>query len=181
MDHGCGDRGSRSLRMLAQRPIRVVGVDRCAQAINSAQSAYPNIDFAHIRDGRIDLEEGTMDGAFSGFCLNEAPTFEVLRSTGEEISRVFRPGAKLVVLTLNPSSIGLEFSGHKTEAPQGRWNGAPVFSVELRTGKCHQDFYWDEDAYTALLSSSGFTDVSVQRPTDARGTAPFMILSARKC
>jgi len=180
MDYGCGDGGSRSLRVLGQRPIRVVGVDRCAQAISSAQRKYPDIDFAHIRDGHIDVEGGTMDGAFSGFCLNEASTFEVLRDTGAEISRVLKPGAKLVILTLNPSSIGQEFSGHKTEAPQGRYNGAPVFSTELRSGRRYQDFYWDEEAYTYLLSTSGFINVSVQRPTDARGTAPFMILSARK-
>ncbi len=181
IDHGCGGGSSRSLRMLAQRPIRVVGVDRCSQAISSAKTAYPNIDFIHIRDRRIDLEEGTMDGAFSGFCLNEAPTFEVLKSTGEEIYRVLKPGAKLVVLTLNPDSIGLQFPGHRTEAPQGRHNGAPVFSTELRSGRRYQDFYWDEAVYRSVLSDSGFTDLSVSRATDATEVVPFMILSARKC
>lgn len=181
MDHGCGGKSSRSLAHLSKRGTRLIGVDRCPTVIREAQAKYPAATFVQANEGRIAVGSATVDAVFSGFCLNEAATREILNETVAEICRTLRVGGGLTILTLNPDALDIEFPGHITSAPHGRWIGAPLVSKQLRTGKIHQDYLWDESFYRETLRSNGFTGIEVSMPRQQTTEVnPFMIMGCRK-
>lgn len=182
MDHGCGGGKSRSLRLLSRPDIDLIGVDRSEASIHEAQRIYPKVRFLQMTGGHVlRLDNEVVDGVFSGFCLNEAPTVQVLQETAREIHRVLRPGGRLSILTLNPDGVDVEFPGHRTFAPSGKWLGAPLISIESRTGNIHVDFLWDEDLYIGILGRAGLTDLEVNKPIEASvGVSPFLIISCQR-
>jgi 2-polyprenyl-3-methyl-5-hydroxy-6-metoxy-1,4-benzoquinol methylase len=105
LDAGCGE-GYLS-RRLAQDGARVVGIDACADLVQSAQDAAErnglSIDY---RTGTVDnllLASDHFDVVVSNHLLNDLPS---ITNAIREFARVTRTGGRLVILMLHPCFYG---------------------------------------------------------------------------
>jgi SAM-dependent methyltransferase len=96
LDYGCGWGGE--TLWLAGRVKRVVGVDVDQDGIDHAnrvlaQSGVGNCSFVHSTDGRLTLDDSTVDAVFSTDCFEHVMDLPLAFG---EIYRVLRPGGWLV-------------------------------------------------------------------------------------
>lgn len=98
LDFGCGPgRFAPGLAELAG--CRVLGVDPIQSLLDLAPE-HPQVEYRRIEEGRIPVEDGTVDVAWICLVLGTITEEEALRATVAEIERVLRPGG-LVFLVEN--------------------------------------------------------------------------------
>lgn len=179
LDLGCGS-GPYSV-WFAERGARVVGLDLSQIMISLAQErarerrVQTDFRVADIRDP-LEFGEAEFDLVFSATALHYV---EDLAATMKEVSRVIKPGARLIVSVLHPMSTA-RFSlagAPDMEGPdpwEGWYFGSPIRCIETpwlgfgdvssegRRIFCHHHTVSD---YFSAVSSAGFVITEMLEPS----------------
>jgi ubiquinone/menaquinone biosynthesis C-methylase UbiE len=169
LDYGCGV--GRLSRALAQSFQRVVGVDFSAAMLAEAQSAnaaYPNIQFLHNNGNSLSAIAGnSVDLVYSVITLQHVPRTDQ-RALIMEFCRVLRPEGVLVFQTLSrPSIRTLKGWLHLVLS-----NGVLNIGRKIRhgSGRVMELYTIKKQQVLQLLTAGGMSVLEVER-YDAAGKA----------
>ncbi len=186
LDFGCGP--ARVAAHAARRfAIQVTAADvfehmlRLARANNA-----PGVEVRAIRDGRVeDLPDGCMDAAMCNHVLGCLPTRHAMAGALREIHRLLKPGARLAVLSSDPSASGIDFDSVRIGEHGVSYRVGDELPIRLKqrdgTWAAYTDYYRSADDYPTLLADAGFHTIGQHRPTvdDAARVADPALVSSR--
>lgn len=188
LDYGTGaGRSARLLQTLGAQ--RVLGVDHDPNMIKQAKLNEVNgIEFHQIQDEIIPLDDNSVDAAVTAHVFVEMRSKDEMIRAAKEISRVLKPGGKLVVISTSPDSVGHDYVSYRYKPKTNLKSGDPITCV-VKAEKPFEidDTYWTEEDYVGVLRDTGFTKAQVSYPI-AQGdgwleetkVAPDILLVATK-
>jgi ubiquinone/menaquinone biosynthesis C-methylase UbiE len=170
LDFGCF-RGESSVWLHKNTGARILGVDSSSNDIDQAISAVSDegVIFKCVgKDESIPVEGQIFHAASMTFVHPTISSLVELNSTISKISEVTLPGGSLVMLGLNPKSLGEEYQyvyyGHSLVPGTVYEDGKP-FNNELRLSPEEimrfQDYCWTEDTIVKLLEQNGYKNIRI--------------------
>ncbi|MGW5192305.1 class I SAM-dependent DNA methyltransferase [Kribbella sp. NPDC004138] len=145
LDAGCGP--GRTSALLAERDLRVVGIDLSPGMIEVARRDHPDLDFRVGSMTALDLLDGSVAGIVAWWSIIHLPR-DVVPQAFAEFHRVLAPGGVLLL----GFHVGTE-STHKTSG----YGGHPM-NIHVHR--------WTAPALTELAVAAGFTPYPSELPED---------------
>jgi SAM-dependent methyltransferase len=102
LDAACGS--GRHARRLVDLDHQVVGVDSSPEMLEKARTSLPQAVFYESELSSLPLESASFDVVVCALALEHVQN---LRSTIGELSRVLRPGGRMVLSDLHPTAVAL--------------------------------------------------------------------------
>jgi len=172
LDYGCGT-GEFASRFCERFPhLRITAVDESAEMIKLAEDrhAHPHIQYHLIEDDSLSfLPDHSMNMAIVLFVLINVSSQQRILHLLQEISRVLKARALLVVLDPHPDGLGKQFLDYRRGEPgilyqPGDSYPVQFFSSGVPTLQVH-NYYWSKEVYLEMLSTAGFSQVEITEPT----------------
>ena len=163
LEAGCA--AGRDCKLLADRGLRVVGIDLSKNLLAIAKGKYPEIEFVEGNFLNLPFADQSFNGIWAHASLLHLETIEAVEKALTEFNRVLKPRGLLLVAVKKQmakektSVVSDKISGHERFF---RWFTLP----ELKT----------------LLTEAGFTIMTLTEKEDqaGRGEVTWLMALARK-
>lgn len=168
MDFGCG--AGRSARFIASLGFNVTGVDISEGMIKRAKELDPAGDYRLIEDGNFNVfENQTFDLIFSAFTFDNVSTLEQIILILKEMSRVLKPGGRIVNLVSSPEMYTNEWASFSTKDFPGNWKASGgdsvlVINTDIADNRPVEDIFKSNEDYRQIYESSGLEIVNAYKP-----------------
>ena len=185
LDFGTGTgRTAYYLKGLGAKSVLAVDADR-----NMIAQAKPaeGINF-QVVEKSIPALDDSIDLALCAHVFVEMSDLGRMAAACSELYRVLKPGARLIVITTNPESIGADYVSYRYKLRQNLEAGDKITCV-VKTSKPFEieDIYWPVDIVGQALASNGFEVQTAEFPKasgegwlDEARIAPDVIFSCVK-
>lgn len=162
LDYGCGP-GKVSERIAKQYDKLVVAVDESEEMIEIANETRSNqkIIYKRIYDDNLSfIESSTIDAAILSFVILNHGNKTKICNMLNEIYRVLKPNACLVILDTEPTSVGINFSTFKSGE-----TGKTYMSGDEREAWLFipngdffplKGYHWNKEDYRSMLTTAKF-------------------------
>ncbi len=166
----------------------VVGVDHNTEMIRLTKKIEDKSIKFHLISNKIPYPDSYFDEAACIAVLIELASKKEMNDSFSEIYRVLKLGAKLVVATTNPKSIGYDYVSYRYIDKPNLKSGDKVTCV-VKGKKVFEidDYYWEEKDYKEVLKKAGFSIEKMSYPLgvgkewlDETKMAPELIITAVK-
>lgn len=168
MDFGCG--AGRSARFIAKLGFDVTGVDISPGMIKRAFELDPGGDYRLIGDGDFnEFEAETFDLIFSAFTFDNVSTLEQIIHILREMSRVLKPGGRVINLVSSPEMYTNEWASFSTRDFPGNWKAAGgdsvmVINTDIDDNRPVEDVFKSNEDYRQIYESSGLDIEKAYKP-----------------
>ncbi|EIF8947213.1 class I SAM-dependent methyltransferase [Vibrio cholerae] len=164
LDYGCGP-GFFPAFLEETYKIDIIGVDISKEMVIYCQKQYssPNLTFKTVSNNKLTfIASNSMDAVISCYVLMQIPSFSELIEVAKEIHRVLKPGAKFVVLTMNPDYTGVQFEIIRNGEEGKHYQPGEKMITRLDTVEGQlvlEDIYWPKESYVSVFEKSGFQQI----------------------
>jgi ubiquinone/menaquinone biosynthesis C-methylase UbiE len=176
MDFGCG--AGRSTRFLRKLGLDVTGVDISEDMIKRAGQIDPAGDYRLIKDGDFSaFENASFDLILSAFTFDNVSTLRQIIKILKEMSRILKPGGRIVNLVSSPEMYTNEWASFSTkDFPQnwraGSGDSVMVINTDIADNRPVEDIFKSNEDYWEIYNSSGLEIVKAYKPL-ARADEPY--------
>jgi len=167
LDVGCGE--GWLAHALAERGIRVLGVDASAPLLEAAR-ARPGASFRLLSYAEIAADPAALGGPFDAVACNFALLEEDLAPLLSALRRLIAPGGALLIQTVHPWAA-------RGDAPyRDGWRTESFASFGGAFPEPMPWFYRTLESWVALLRAAGFTLAEAREPVHPERGDPLSLL-----
>jgi SAM-dependent methyltransferase len=167
LDFGCG--AGRSTRFLRALGFETMGVDIAEPMLARARERDPTGAYRLVRDGDPGGGAGPYDLILCAFAFDNVPTMEKKVTLLSSLSRLLRPGGRVVNLVSAPEIYVNEWASFSTrDFPENRsarsGDTVRIVMLDVLDRRPVEDILWTDADYREVYQRAGLIALETYRP-----------------